>query len=54
MKVTELKELLAKHTLVQSGKKDDLIKRLLDNNVSLDGDGQEPEEELVRSHFHYS
>jgi SAP domain-containing ribonucleoprotein len=38
LKVTELKELLSKHHLVQSGKKDDLIKRLLDNNVSLEGD----------------
>ncbi|WVQ67027.1 uncharacterized protein L199_005220 [Kwoniella botswanensis] len=44
LKVTELKELLAKHHLVQTGKKDDLVKRLLDNNVSLD---EEPSEELV-------
>ncbi|WWC91670.1 uncharacterized protein L201_006616 [Kwoniella dendrophila CBS 6074] len=44
LKVTELKELLAKHHLVQTGKKDDLIKRLLDNNVGLD---DEPAEELV-------
>ncbi|WWD19621.1 hypothetical protein CI109_104083 [Kwoniella shandongensis] len=44
LKVTELKELLAKHHLVQTGKKDDLVKRLLDNNVSVE-DG--PEEELV-------
>ncbi|KAK6909458.1 hypothetical protein I204_01252 [Kwoniella mangroviensis CBS 8886] len=43
LKVTELKELLAKHHLVQTGKKDDLVKRLLDNNVSLD---DEPTEEL--------
>ncbi|WWC94840.1 hypothetical protein V866_001690 [Kwoniella sp. B9012] len=44
LKVTELKELLAKHHLVQTGKKDDLVKRLLDNNASLD---DEPTEELV-------
>ncbi|WVW86133.1 hypothetical protein I302_108174 [Kwoniella bestiolae CBS 10118] len=44
LKVTELKELLAKHHLVQTGKKDDLVKRLLDNNVGLD---DEPAEELV-------
>ncbi|WWC64613.1 uncharacterized protein I303_107224 [Kwoniella dejecticola CBS 10117] len=36
LKVTELKELLAKHHLVQTGKKDDLIKRLLDHNISVD------------------
>nr|XP_019010300.1 uncharacterized protein I206_04768 [Kwoniella pini CBS 10737]OCF49081.1 hypothetical protein I206_04768 [Kwoniella pini CBS 10737] len=44
LKVTELKELLAKHHLVQTGKKDDLVKRLLDNNVTVD---DEPAEELV-------
>ncbi|WVR00257.1 hypothetical protein IAU59_007400 [Kwoniella sp. CBS 9459] len=48
LKVTELKELLAKHHLVQTGKKDDLIKRLLDNNVTLE-EGHEgaDDEELV-------
>ncbi|KAK8853204.1 hypothetical protein IAR55_003906 [Kwoniella newhampshirensis] len=44
LKVTELKELLAKHHLVQTGKKDDLVKRLLDNNVDVE-DGAT--EELV-------
>lgn len=34
LKVTELKELLAKHGLTQSGKKDELIQRLVDNGVS--------------------
>ncbi|OCF38192.1 hypothetical protein I317_07211 [Kwoniella heveanensis CBS 569] len=50
LKVTELKELLAKHHLVQTGKKDDLIKRLLDNNVTIDEDEGAvagDEEELV-------
>ena len=44
LKVTELKELLSKHHLVQTGKKDDLIKRLIDNDVSVEDD---PAEELV-------
>lgn len=47
LKVTELKELLAKNHMVQTGKKDDLIKRLLDNDVvTIDDDG--PIDELVR------
>ncbi|KAK4685704.1 SAP domain-containing ribonucleoprotein, partial [Tremellales sp. Uapishka_1] len=46
LKVTELKELLAKHSLVQTGKKEDLVKRLLDNNVSI-GDGAAAEEKNV-------
>ncbi|WRT70263.1 uncharacterized protein IL334_007258 [Kwoniella shivajii] len=41
LKVTELKELLANHHLVQTGKKDDLVKRLLDNNVTLEDDSTE-------------
>lgn len=53
LKVTELKELLAKNSLVQTGKKDELIKRLLDNNVTIDGEGEggsaaESAEDLVR------
>lgn len=43
LKVTELKELLSKHDLPQTGKKDDLVKRLLEANVAAPG-----EEELVR------
>ena len=50
LKVAELKEILAKHHLVQTGKKDDLVKRLLENNISVDDEGQEvvdgEEEEL--------
>jgi len=42
LKVTELKELLSKHDLPQTGKKDDLVKRLLEANVPAPG-----EEELV-------
>jgi hypothetical protein len=42
LKVTELKELLSKHDLPQTGKKDDLVKRLLEANVAAPG-----EEELV-------
>jgi hypothetical protein len=42
LKVTELKELLSKHDLPQTGKKDDLVKRLLEANVAVPG-----EEELV-------
>ena len=44
LKVTELKELLSKHDLPQTGKKDDLVKRLLEANVAAPGGG---EEELV-------
>lgn len=43
--MTELKDLLAKHSLTQTGKKDDLIKRLLDNNITLEASHEE--EELV-------
>jgi hypothetical protein len=58
LKVTELKELLAKNSLVQTGKKDELIKRLLDNNVTINGEGaggegegqSESAEDLVRDH----
>ena len=39
--MAELKELLAKHHLVQTGKKDDLVKRLLDNGIEVDDEGQE-------------
>lgn len=39
----ELKELLHKHDLPQTGKKDDLVKRLLENNVAPEAG----EEELV-------
>ncbi|KAI9634000.1 uncharacterized protein MKK02DRAFT_38672 [Dioszegia hungarica] len=38
LKVTELKELLAKHGLAQTGKKDDLVKRLVENNISPDAE----------------
>ena len=41
LKVTELKELLAKHNLPQTGKKDDLVKRALENNISLEGESEE-------------
>jgi len=44
LKVTELKELLSKHDLPQTGKKDDLVKRLLDAGIAPQGE----EEELVR------
>ncbi|WVR07715.1 hypothetical protein IAU60_004757 [Kwoniella sp. DSM 27419] len=44
LKVAELKELLAKHHLVQTGKKEELVKRLVDNKVGVD---EEPIEELV-------
>ena len=37
--MTDLKELLAKHHLTQTGKKDDLVKRLMDNNVGVEDDG---------------
>ena len=51
--MTELKELLAKHHLVQTGKKDELVKRLVDNHVQADGSvantGAAQEEELVRT-----
>ncbi|RSH91789.1 hypothetical protein EHS25_009159 [Saitozyma podzolica] len=48
LKVTELKELLAKNSLVQTGKKDELIKRLMDNNVTIDGEGEgESNEDLI-------
>ncbi|GMK56553.1 hypothetical protein CspeluHIS016_0303930 [Cutaneotrichosporon spelunceum] len=40
LKVTDLKEMLSKAGLVQSGKKDELIKRLLDAGIT----GDEPEE----------
>jgi hypothetical protein len=40
-----LKELLSKHNLPQTGKKDDLVKRLLENNVGPDA--AQEEEELV-------
>lgn len=43
LKVTELKELLSKAGLVQSGKKDELVKRLLDAGVT----GDDASEELV-------
>ncbi|OXB35496.1 hypothetical protein J007_04842 [Cryptococcus neoformans] len=43
LKVTDLKELLAKHHLPQTGKKDDLVKRLLENNITC----EEPQEELT-------
>lgn len=43
LKVTELKELLHKHDLPQTGKKDDLVKRLLENNIAPEAG----EEELV-------
>jgi len=43
LKVTELKELLSKHDLPQTGKKDDLVKRLLDAGIAPQGE----EEELV-------
>jgi SAP domain-containing ribonucleoprotein len=46
LKVTELKELLAKHDLPQTGKKDELVKRLAENNISPEGDV----EELVCGH----
>lgn len=36
LKVTELKELLVKHNLPQTGKKEDLVKRLLDAGVTGD------------------
>lgn len=45
LKVTELKELLAKHGLAQTGKKDDLVKRLVENNISPDA--EEELEDLV-------
>jgi hypothetical protein len=49
LKVAELKELLAAHHLVQTGKKDELVKRLVENNISADGEasGAAQEEELV-------
>ncbi|BEJ13540.1 hypothetical protein CspHIS471_0307140 [Cutaneotrichosporon sp. HIS471] len=40
LKVTDLKEMLSKAGLVQSGKKDELIKRLLDAGIT----GEEPEQ----------
>lgn len=43
LKVTDLKELLAKHHLPQTGKKDDLVKRLIENNICDEG----PQEELT-------
>jgi len=39
--VPELKALLSKHDLPQTGKKDDLVKRLVENNISADGDNEE-------------
>lgn len=42
--MTELKELLHKHELPQTGKKDDLVKRLLENNIAPE---VTEEEELV-------
>jgi hypothetical protein len=45
LKVTELKELLSKHDLPQTGKKDDLVKRLLEANVAAPA--APGEEELV-------
>lgn len=36
LKVTELKELLSKHNLPQTGKKDELVKRLVENNIDPD------------------
>lgn len=42
LKVTDLKELLHKHNLPQTGKKDDLVKRLLENNIAPEaGDDEE-------------
>jgi hypothetical protein len=43
LKVTELKALLHKHDLPQTGKKEDLVQRALENNLSP----EEEEEELV-------
>ncbi|WVQ84459.1 hypothetical protein IAT38_006611 [Cryptococcus sp. DSM 104549] len=47
LKVTDLKELLAKHHLPQTGKKDDLVKRLMENNITVEGSPAEAAEELV-------
>jgi hypothetical protein len=47
LKITELKELLVKHGLAQTGKKDDLVKRLVENNISPDA--EEELEDLVSS-----
>jgi hypothetical protein len=49
LKVTELKELLSKHDLPQTGKKDDLVKRLLEANVAAPA--APGEEELVSPTF---
>ncbi|ORX40610.1 hypothetical protein BD324DRAFT_611512 [Kockovaella imperatae] len=43
LKVAELKELLSKHNLPQTGKKDELVKRLVENNIST----EEGDEELL-------
>lgn len=42
--MTELKELLHKHELPQTGKKDELVKRLLENNIAPES---ADDEELV-------
>jgi len=41
LKVPELKALLSKHELPQTGKKDDLVKRLVENNISAEGGDDE-------------
>ncbi|CAD6589444.1 MAG: hypothetical protein TREMPRED_005367 [Tremellales sp. Tagirdzhanova-0007] len=46
LKVTELKELLATHHLVQTGKKDDLVKRLLENKIDIGDDHEDEDPEL--------
>ena len=49
--MTELKELLSKHELPQTGKKDDLVKRLLENNIAPEGGDDELVSScLVRGH----
>jgi SAP domain-containing ribonucleoprotein len=50
LKVTELKELLSKHDLPQTGKKDDLVKRLVEAGIAPEVEvaGGE-QEELVSS-----
>jgi hypothetical protein len=47
--VPKLKELLAKHDLAQTGKKDELIQRCLDNHLSADGGDEELVSFLVRA-----
>ncbi|WVQ74245.1 hypothetical protein IAR50_003842 [Cryptococcus sp. DSM 104548] len=43
LKVTDLKEILSKASLPQTGKKDDLIKRIIENNLSAEA----PQDELT-------